>query len=231
MVEQQNRIGWKKMSNKDWSFCITTGYDDVDKLQEVVDSIRSLTIPNYEILFIGDQTGLPDGSLIGEDVTHIHFDDSVKPRWITRKKNILAQTAQYENLAMMHDYHVFDIWWYSHFLQFEQAWDICSCQQLFINGHRVPMDWSLWDKPGAGRAWALPYDNWDETQYMYLAGAFFIVKKDVMLAEPLNEDLLWNEEEDVEWSLRVRDKYRMICNGKSIVRHNKWHRHLGPEPS
>lgn len=136
MVEQQNRIGWKKMSNKDWSFCITTGYDDVDKLQEVVDSIRSLTIPNYEILFIGDQTGLPDGSLIGEDVTHIHFDDSVKPRWITRKKNILAQTAQYENLAMMHDYHVFDIWWYSHFLQFEQAWDICSCQQLFINGDR-----------------------------------------------------------------------------------------------
>ena len=57
MVERQNRIGWNKMSNSDWSFCVTTGYDDLVKLQEVVDSIRNLNIPNYEILFIGDQAG------------------------------------------------------------------------------------------------------------------------------------------------------------------------------
>lgn len=219
------------MSNADWSFCITTGYENINQLEEIVDSIRCLNIPNYEILFIGDlHTDLGD-SLNGDDISHINFDDSIKPRWITKKKNILAQTARYENIAMMHDYHVFDKDWYAYFQNFETEWDICSCAQLFINGHRVPMDWSLWDKPGAGRAWALPYDNWNETHYMYLAGAFFIVKKSVMLAEPLNEDLLWNEEEDVEWSLRVRDKYRMICNGNSIVRHNKWHRHLGPNPS
>jgi len=217
------------MSNKDWSFCITTGYDDVSKLKEVVQSIESQNIDNYEILFIGD-TDKDISTISGESIAHIHFDDSVKPRWITRKKNILAETAKYENLVMMHDYHVFDAGWYSAFSDFTEDWEICSCQQLFVNGHRVPMDWSLWDKPGAGRAWALDYDNWSETQYMYLAGAFFIAKKYVMLEEPLNEDLVWNEEEDVEWSYRVRDKYRMVCNGSAIVRHNKWHRHLGEEP-
>ena len=217
------------MNNKDWSFCITTGYESIEGLSQTIESIRSLNIPNYEILFIGS-TDKDISSISGNNIKHIDFDDSVKPRWITKKKNILAQLAAYHNLVMMHDYHVFDTNWYTSFINFTTEWDICSCQQLFINGHRVPMDWSLWDKPGAGRAWALDYDNWDETHYMYLAGAFFIVKQHVLLEEPLNEDLLWNEEEDVEWSLRVRDKYKMVCNGSAIVRHNKWHRHLGEEP-
>ena len=218
------------MSNKDWSFCITTDYSNLKRLSEIRHSIRELNIPNYEILFIGEKD-LSKNRFRSPDVRYIYFDESVRPGWITKKKNILANAAQYENLVMMHDYHVFDPDWYRNFLDFTEDWDICSCQQRFITGDRVPMDWSLWDKPGCGRAWGLDYDNWGETQYMYLAGAFFIVKRDVMLKEPLNEDLLWNQEEDVEWSLRVRNNYRMVCNGRSIVRHNKWHRHLGPEPS
>jgi hypothetical protein len=91
------------------------------------------------------------------------------------------------------------------------------------------MDWSLWDKPGHGRAWSLNYDDWSQTQHMYISGGFFMVKRHVMIEEPLDESLGWNEEEDVEWSYRVRDKYVMKCNGKSIVRHNKWHRHAGPQ--
>jgi GT2 family glycosyltransferase len=58
---------------------------------------------------------------------------------------------------------------------------------------------------------------------------FFIVKRNVMIEEPLDESRGWNEEEDVEWSYRVRNKYVIKCNGKSIVRHNKWHRHAGPQ--
>ena len=58
-----------------------------------------------------------------------------------------------------------------------------------------------------------------------------IIKKHVMLEEPLDESRGWNEAEDVEWSMRVRDKYVMKCNGKSVVRHNKWHRHAGPNPN
>jgi hypothetical protein len=65
---------------------------------------------------------------------------------------------------------------------------------------------------------------------MYISGGFFIVKKHVMLEEPLDESRGWNEAEDVEWSLRIRDKYVMKCNKNSIVRHNKWHRHAGINP-
>lgn len=211
-----------------WTFGIVTGYQDKNRITEIINNILSLQIPEYEILIIGGNRD--DYSHSSEFVRFIDFNESVKPLWITRKKNLLCQESKYENVVLMHDYHVFDSDWYENFKAFGTDWDICSCPQYLITGARNPMDWSLWDKPGHGRAWALNYDDWSQTQYMYISGGFFIVKKHVMLEEPLDESLGWNEEEDVEWSLRVRNKYVMKCNGKSIVRHNKWHRHAGPEP-
>ena len=210
------------------TFGIITIYEDKNRLSEIVQNIRSLGVPRYEILFVG---GGDSSEIEGGDIAKIDFDESVKPRWITRKKNILVQNSKYENIVLMHDYHVFDSQWYEEFKKFGTDWDICSCPQHLINGARNPMDWSLWDKPGHGRAWALPYDDWNQTQYMYISGGFFMVKKHVMLEEPLDESRGWNEEEDVEWSMRVRNKYVMKCNGQSIVRHNKWHRHAGPNPN
>lgn len=212
-----------------FSFCIVTGYQDTARLEQIIENIISLSIPHYEILIIGG--GKKDFNHQSEKVIFLDFDESVKPLWITKKKNILSRAAKYENLVIMHDYHVFDDDWYKEFTKFGTEWDICSCPQYLINGARNPMDWSLWDKPGHGRAWSLNYNDWSQTQYMYISGGFFIVKKHVMLEEPLDESRGWNEEEDVEWSLRVRDKYVMKCNEKSIVRHNKWHRHAGVNPS
>jgi hypothetical protein len=214
------------MTDIPFTFGIITIYEDKDRLLEIISSIRNLNIPEYEILFVG---GGDSKSIEGDDIRKIQFDEDVKPKWITRKKNILVEQAKYDNIVLMHDYHIFDPGWYEAFKSFGTDWDICSCPQYLITGSRNPMDWSLWDKPGHGRAWSLRYDDWSQTQYMYISGGFFIVKRHVILEEPLDESLVWNEEEDVEWSMRVRNKYVMKCNGKAIVRHNKWHRHAGPQ--
>jgi len=214
------------MNDIQFTFGIITIYEDKQRLQEIIESIRNLNIPEYEILFVGDGDS---SDIDGEDIRKIDFDESIKERWITKKKNIIVKEAKYESIVLMHDYHIFDKDWYKNFVEFGTDWDICSCPQYLINGARNPMDWSLWDKPGYGRAWSLKYDDWTQTQYMYVSGGFFIVKRHVMIEEPLDESRGWNEEEDVEWSYRVRDKYVMKCNGKSIVRHNKWHRHAGPQ--
>jgi hypothetical protein len=211
-----------------FTFGIVTGYQDTERLKNIIDNILSLNIPEFEILVVGG-----DRNYFFVDfpqVKFIDFDESQKPLWITKKKNLIANLAIYENIVIMHDYHVFENDWYENFKSFGTDWDICSCPQYLINGGRNPMDWSLWDKPGHGRAWSLEYDDWSQTQYMYISGGFFIVKKHVMLEEPLDESFGWNEAEDVEWSLRVRDKYVMKCNKNSIVRHNKWHRHAGQNP-
>lgn len=214
------------MNDIQWTFGIITVYEDQQRLKEIIESIRNLNIPEYEILFVG---GGDSSEIFGEDIRKIDFDESIKERWITKKKNVLVKEAKYENIVLMHDYHIFDKDWYKNFVEFGTDWEICSCPQYLITGARNPMDWSLWDKPGYGRAWSLDYNDWSQTQYMYISGGFFIIKKHVLIEEPLNEDLVWNQEEDVEWSYRVRNKYVMKCNGKSIVRHNKWHRHAGPQ--
>lgn len=211
-----------------WTFGIITGYQDSERLKNIIDNIISLNIPEFEILIVGGNRG--DFFVDYPQVKFIDFDESQKPLWITKKKNIIANLAMYENIVIMHDYHVFENDWYVNFKSFGTDWDICSCPQYLITGARNPMDWSLWDKPGHGRAWSLEYDDWSQTKYMYISGGFFIVKKHVLLEEPLDESLGWNEAEDVEWSLRVRDKYVMKCNKNSIVRHNKWHRHAGQNP-
>ena len=211
-----------------WTFGIVTGYQDGERLKNIIDNIISLNIPEFEILIIGGNRG--DFYVDYPQVKLIDFDESQKPLWITKKKNIIANLAMYENMVIMHDYHIFDKDWYVNFKSFGTDWDICSCPQYLITGARNPMDWSLWDKPGHGRAWSLDYDDWSQTQYMYVSGGFFIVKKHVMIEEPLDESFGWNEAEDVEWSLRIRDKYVMKCNKNSIVRHNKWHRHAGQNP-
>ena len=216
------------MNDIQWTFGIVTGFEDYQRLDEILKSIRALSIPEYEIILIGG--GNSEFVVFAEDVRVIDFDESQKPKWITRKKNILVNEAKYDNIVLMHDYHVFDKDWYENFKYFGTEWDICSCPQYLITGARNPMDWSLWDKPGHGRAWSLNYDDWSQTQYMYISGGFFIVKKHVLQQEPLDESRGWNEEEDVEWSMRVRNKYVMKCNSGSVVRHNKWHRHAGPEP-
>jgi hypothetical protein len=59
---------------------------------------------------------------------------------------------------------------------------------------------------------------------MYQSGGYMIVKKDFMLKVPMNENMVWGTAEDVEWSLRMREKANWKCNGNAIVTHNKIHR-------
>jgi ribosomal protein L14E/L6E/L27E len=39
-----------------------------------------------------------------------------------------------------------------------------------------------------------------------------------MSEEPLDEKLLMSQGEDVEWSMRVRDKYKYVMNTNSIIK-------------
>jgi hypothetical protein len=202
-----------------FTFGITTDYKDLNRLNRVMDSIRDLNIPQYEILVIGSK----DYARY-QDTTYLTFNEDQKPGWVTRKKNILVETALYENVVLMHDYFLFDENWYNSFVEFGNDWDICSCQQLLITGKRHFTDWVTWDDPLYPRWTALPYHEWSRTQYMYVSGGFMMVKKHVIMDNPFNEELMHGQAEDVEWSLRVRDKYIMKCNGDAVVKHDKVHR-------
>jgi hypothetical protein len=160
-----------------------------------------------------------------EGVRYLFFDGG-RDGWITKKKNMLIEQSQYENVVIMHDYFEFDKNWYKEFVKFGDEWDVCSNAQSLEDGRRHWLDWTVWDDPLYERYTGLCYTNWDRTGHMYVSGGFYLVKRKIAVENPLNECLVWGQAEDVEWSIRIRNKCLIRCNGKSLVKHCKQHRDL-----
>lgn len=203
------------------TFVIVTAGEDVERTRECIRSIEWMCIPKYEILVIGPCRDYGTGNNVR--VNYIYTDDDM---WITTKKNIGAKVAKYDNLVLMHDYFVFESRWYENFCNFDEnvRWDIASCPQYLMNGKRHFTDWIIWDHPVLQKYTSLDYYDWTKTKHQYLSGGFIICKRNVLLAEPFNENMKPGQPEDVEWSLRVRDKYEIRCMPKCTVMHNKKHR-------
>ena len=67
----------------------------------------------------------------------------------------------------------------------------------------------------------LPYDfinNYEINKYMYISGAYYVIKKNIANQYKLNENFSWNDGEDVEYSKRLHDSNIIIkCNPFSTV--------------
>lgn len=208
------------------TFGIMTTYDNIPQLEEVIASITSLNIPDVEIIVAGSYNN-KEVPLLAKGVnghqtilTHVLTDG-----WTPVKKNLVAKVARHEILVLLHDYYLFDKGWYEKWLQFNEfGWAVASNPQYLMNGKRHFTDWTIWDHPTLPRYHSLPYDDWTQTQYQYVSGGYFLVKRDFLRQFPFNEEMQPGSAEDVEWSLRVRHRGRLMCNPLSVVRHNKSHR-------
>ena len=183
-----------------FTFGIVTDYSAPDRIAKIADSIRGLMIPKYEILLVSP---LPD--MEKDDLRNIYMYDPHHKGLVTKKKNIIAQQAQYDNLVIFHDYYEFDSQWYNGYLRFGDDWDVCSNAQLLITGKRHFTDWVVWDSPVFPRYTSLAYSDWSHTRYMYQSGGYMLIKREFLLRFPMNESMPWGTAEDVEWSLRMRD--------------------------
>lgn len=206
------------------TFAIITDWEDPRRVYDMVDNIsHHAGMRNYEILIIGGDSEKLPYSLEQEHPKHLRLIP-MKGSWITEKKNMAAWLASYNTIAMMHDYFVLDSQWYAGYEEFGTDWDICSNPQRLITGKRHFTDWVIWDHPDLPRYHSLDYWDWSKTDYQYISGGYFLVKRQVILETPFNTQMRPGASEDVEWSLRVRDKYKIRCNPYSIVTHNKVHR-------
>lgn len=212
--------------NIQFSFCIITDNSDeaCRRIDQVIHSIQYLGIPEYEIIVIGGKGNKL--SVKADNIIKVDFDETQKRAWITKKKNEVVKLCKYENVVMMHDYFIFHRSWYRHYNEFfkEHQYDICCNPILLENGKRDYTDWLTWDHPIFGRQISLPYHNWSYTKNQYISGGYFIVKKQFLIDNPFDEGLVAGDEEDVKWSLKVRNKAKIICNPSSYCIHNKYHR-------
>ena len=215
------------------SFIIpTSGTNDVG-ITQIIDSIENLSIPHYEVIIIGGF----ECNVNRKNTTHIPFDESLTPvPWLTRKKNTGVIASKYDNLVIMHDYHIFDPDWYIEYEKFGQDWDICV-HQIFASaqqGGQPGNGWRTSQIPGYREipdCMTIPWDIDCFIPYMAIQGSYWVVKKEVMLNEMLDENLLSGQEDDIEWSSRVvpcwlgqkpeQIGYKIVSNPKCIARFNK----------
>jgi hypothetical protein len=203
----------------DFSFGIITNGANDNFIKEIITSIEALNIPNYEIIIVGGENRYDSRNIL-----HINFDESIKHRWITRKKNIICTHAKYENIVLIHDYIIFDQDWYNGFLKFGNDFDICISKNLNNNNQRfrdyVIIPWGG-HNPFTSRA-LIPYDFPSSTKLSkisYISGCSYIIKKNIALKFPLNEELVWGEMEDLLLSKQLVNNNIIIkCNPFSTVK-------------
>ena len=215
---------------------ITTGSSD-DRINLIIDSIeqQNVSIPEYEIIIVGNSSVSRDRTRI------ILFNENQKYDWITKKKNLITENAQYDNIVYSHDYIFYDSKWYEEWLKFGDDYKVCMNRILNEDETRY-RDWCIWPYNGnfmddivalnaeerqafpqradlmEGLQCLIPYNITHLSKYMYFSGAYWVGKKYIMGEFPLNEELSWSQGEDVEWSMRIREKYNFSINSKSIVR-------------
>jgi len=200
----------------DFTFGICVTKENKNLHPIIINKIKIQKIPNKQIIFIGD---IYDDYAAIEDVDeYIKFDENYKPGWITKKKNLITQHAKFENIVFMHDYIVLEKNWYEGFLKFGNDFHVCmNCVNNLDNKRNV--DWLIYYQdlqlPNAEQL--LPYDK-EFSKMMYIPGFYWVAKKNLMQEFPLNENLIWGEAEDVEWSKRVREKYKFNMNQYSAVK-------------
>jgi len=133
--------------------------------------------------------------------------------------------AKYENIVYFHDYICLNFDWYEGFLKFGNNWKVCM--NVIKNPDNTRFrDWNLWifdiekviPQIEKTREVLISYDMTHLSKYMYISGSYWVAKKSVMEEFPLNEFLLWEQGEDVEWSQRVREKYNFSMNPYSLVK-------------
>jgi hypothetical protein len=204
----------------DFTFGIISNKDNEKLINEIIDSIEFQNIPNYEIIIVGSC------NIIRNNLKVIPFDESTKPSWITRKKNIITENSNYENIVYLHDYIIFENGWYEGQLKSGNGFEIRMDKIINPDGSRF-RDWVIWPHNDnemdelIGRDGLIPYDMTHLTKYMYISGSYWIGKKHIMKKFPLDETLSWSEGEDVEWSKRIRQHVKFNMNTNSTVKIGK----------
>lgn len=182
-----------------FTFGIITGGEQTACIDKIIDSIEAEHIPDYEIIILGLFTSPRSYTTV------FQFPEHLTPvGWISKKKNLIAQVANYENLVLLHDYIALEKGWYSGFLEFQKQtpnWDVVMCKMKEMNGKRA-MDWIGLPNDTVYGNVLLPYE-YCNPKGMYVPGNFFVVKRDFLRSHPLDERRLWSMGEDIEWSKRI----------------------------
>lgn len=214
-------MGHYSETHTGWTFgLLTLG----DRQRNVIDFISSLTnscTAPYEVVVVcPERLSFLDGLA---NVRQLHFKDKDKVGWITKKKNLICESARYSDILVCHDrfscasdfFTQFELWGYSY--------GIAAPRVRLADGRRG-LDWavvsssnSTWSSGGL-----LNYRAY--SRFAYVPGGATLVRKAFWRRYQWNENLYWNEHEDVELCRRAQRGGEVIwlANSTLIAHADRW---------
>lgn len=206
-----------------FSFGIITSIASSSYLDLLISSIIKQNIEEYEIIIIGNNN-LDKEKYKNISIIYLNFNEYIKTAWITKKKNMICEVAKYDNIVLMHDYIILEDGWYEGFKKYGNNFEFCVNQIKNIDGSRY-RDYVFFIpeiEPLIGNEALIPYHieiQQPLIKLLYISGAFYIIKKETALKNPLCENLVWGQGEDVVLSKELTSKgINIKCNPYSSVR-------------
>ncbi len=219
--KQQQLAAEQDQGLGEWSFCIPVGPEEPTFLNACVERILQLNLPQCEILLCG--TPHPD-FLFFDQVRIVGQHITAPPVHITRKKNTLARAARFPNLCIIHDRVLLPLNFYDAVCRFGDNYPLCGFQSFYFADqyNLIPRKYSDFntieqdlsrelDISAVTRAdtalisklfYCYQHPARSQFGHDYLTGSLYLCKKSVWDHCPQNEQLYWNDYEDIEQGIR-----------------------------
>lgn len=201
---------WHAAKHTGWTFGILTTGQRLDDLKKFEASVVAAAGGRpYEVLVV---TPHEIEGLQGPSTEQLLFDDSAgKPAWITRKKNLICARARYSDILIVHDRFwvepkfcdQVDRWGYSYSLAVPRV-------RIASSGQRG-LDWAVVSSENQhwSRGALVHYRVYNP--FIYCPGGATMLRKAAWEKFPWDENLLWNEHEDVELCRRIQRHGEIIA--------------------
>jgi hypothetical protein len=198
-----------------WTFGILTAGPSAHA-GEMAAAILNLDLPNLEVIICGPR---PAG--LSNDPRISVFDlDQPEPRgWITRKKNLIADRARYDNLCLLHDRYVITPDWADAIDAYGPCYSFLTFPQVYYAGvdkrfpQRYPDYQLLAQERGVSGALASRvydadrvghpgYDDFSETAFC--CGGLYLARRSLWNLVRQDETLFHCEWEDITFGLECQ---------------------------
>ena len=198
------------------SFCIITDGKEPDKLEAELDSIHALNMPEYEIVVAGNpQVG------ISADVI-VPMPHTARQGRLGAMRNAAVHYSTGDVIVVADDDMIFQHDFHEGLESMSGDWDLMSCKILNPDGTRY---WD-WKAHYAGKNWLLEYD--EEHEYQSLTGGLTIMKRHVWERVQWDDELGFNQAEDVDFTSRAKAAgYRIVFNPRSTIIHDAPYTQIG----
>ena len=197
----ESDVDWHVKPMNGLTIGVLTLGDRMEELHQLIKTAREHSNVPYEIVLIGPKS-IPAFEA-DDDVRQIQFSERDEMGWITRKKNLICESALYSDIVVCHDRFEFTPSFFEAFLSWGCNYGIAAVRLKLPDGKRA-LDWGV--VQGENQSWCqgglLDYRNY--SRFSYVPGGVTLIRKAFWEKFPWCEDLYWNEHEDVELCRRIQ---------------------------